>query len=187
MSILSSLSKHFNKDDVTLTLIGPPNSGKTTLIKYLSTSKPVEEDNLPTMGVQIRREAMKIDKWTISTIDTGGQYNFMQMFWETAIEQATCIIFVIDATIRKETDEELFNRTLEQIDYSFNLIPEVVPILIALNKQDLTEANPMTIKEILELFPKKHLIDRTISFKETSAKYGHGIKDSILWLLESME
>ena len=85
--------------EVIISMIGPPNAGKTTFVRYLETQQPVLEPVNTTLGIEMRSNPILIDNWRIKIIDTGGQELFAQAFWEIAVEQSDVVIFVIDATI----------------------------------------------------------------------------------------
>ncbi len=187
MSLLRKLFERQKIRSATITLIGPPKAGKTTFVRYIETGKSVLEDISTTLGIEIRRNKVEIDGWRLSAIDTGGQQLYQQTFWELAVQQANAVIFVIDSTVREETNPELYSLTREQFSYALDIITESIPLLILLNKQDLKEMNPMSPQEAFEIFRNLPLHNRTLAYIPCSAKYGDGVEDALRWLVEKLQ
>ena len=187
MSLIARLFRRRKVKKASITLIGPPKAGKTTFVRYIETGEVVNEDLHTTLGIEIRHDAVEIDGWKLRAIDTGGQQLYQQAFWELAVQQADAVIFVLDSTVRKETNEELYQLTQEQFSYALDIVPETVPLLILLNKQDLKEMNPMSPQEAFTIFNQALFQNRTVAYLPCSAKYGDGVKDALAWLIEKME
>lgn len=188
MGILSGLRpKDASNKTITIALIGPTLAGKTTLVRYLESGEPVVNEPHITLGIEIRQKYVEIDGYKIRAIDTAGHVEFQQLFWEIAVEQADAIIFVIDATIRETSHPDKYEVRKKQFDYAMDIIPEQVPLLVLLNKQDLVEMKPMDATEAIKIFDKKSLLKRTITYLPCSAKYGDGIYDAIKWLVSQVE
>lgn len=184
MGFISKIMEKSDYKEVTISLIGPPSAGKTTLTRFMKSGKPVLDKPYTTLGVEIRKNLITIDEFRINTIDMGGQEVFQQTYWEAAIEQSDAVIFVMDATIREENNLEMHQLVKSQLSYAFDIIPEVLPILILLNKQDLKNANPIQPVEFMELFSETNLEGRSVAFMPSSAKYGDGVESALRWLLE---
>jgi small GTP-binding protein len=187
MGLISRIMDKSTIKEVTVSLIGPPLSGKTTLSLFLQTGKPVLNDPTPTMGIAVRNNVTAIGQFRLNVIDTGGQEVFRQTYWEVAIEQSDVVIFVLDATIRKDANPELYKLMESQLRYSLDIIPETMPILVLLNKQDLIKDNPISLEEANELFKDSNIKGRNIRFIETSAKYGKGVESAIKLVLHRIE
>ena len=190
MTIISRLFKKREQKHAELAVIGPPASGKTTFIRYLETEKPVEDTVHTTLGVEVRESPREFGAWRFTTIDTGGQVAIQQTFWELAVQRANAVIFVIDATIRPEVNPSAFQLSKEQLQYALDIMGEDQPLLILLNKQDLTSLNPLSVDEAFTLFGLKERIEqalRTIGVLPTSAKFGDGVEQAITWLIEHLE
>ncbi len=185
MGFISRIMDKARIKEVTVSLIGPPRAGKTTLSIFLQTGKPVLDDPTPTMGISVRNNITSIDQVRLNVIDTAGQEIFQQTYWEVAIEQSEVVIFVIDATIRENTDPELYKLMRSQFKYSLDIIPEIMPILVLLNKQDLKEKDPISLIEAYDIYLSDSS-NRNIEFIETSAKYGDGIGSVIKWVANSI-
>lgn len=76
---------------------------------------------------------------------------------------------------------------VSQLNYSMDIIPEAMPILVLLNKQDLHEKDPISISQALVLFVNSDIRGRNIDFIETSAKYGDGMEAVIKWVKNSVD
>lgn len=188
MSLLSRiLSKRKKLQDATVTLIGPSRAGKTTLVRFLETGQAVIEDTHTTLGIEIRKNPIQVDSWRLRAIDTGGQELYQQTFWELAVTQANAVIFVIDATVREETNPEMYDLTKNQFSYAIDIIPDHIPILVLLNKQDMKEKNPMEPTEALNIFNLALFQNRTVAYLPCSAKYGDGVDEAISWLCDKLE
>lgn len=171
----------------TISILGPSQSGKTTLIKYLETGMPQLEVPLSTLGIEIRQKGIEIANWRFQLIDVGGQKVYQDVFWELAVEQANAFIYIIDATIRPELQPKVFEFQKQQFIYAINLIPEDAVILILLNKQDLVDENPITTNEFGKNYPLDRLMSRTIAFLPSSAKFGNGIEEAMMWFVDAMK
>ncbi len=189
MSFLSKLllKKREQVKDAYVTIIGPPKAGKTTLVRYLETGKPVEEELSTTLGIEVRKTGVQIDQWRLRAIDTGGQKIYQQTFWELAVQQADVVIFLIDATIKPDTNPELYELTKEQFSYALDIIPEDVPLLVLINKQDLKEKNPMNVDEALQILDFGSIPNRSMAFYPCSAKYGTGVEEAINWIVTQLD
>jgi len=187
MSLLSRLLNRTKSKNATVTLIGPSKSGKTTLVRYIETGQAVTEQVHTTLGIEIRKNEVEIDGWKLKAIDTGGQQLYQQTFWELAIQQANAVIFVIDATIKEEDNAEMYELSKEQFAYALDIIPEDMPLLVLLNKQDLKEKNPMGPKEAFQIFNMALFQNRTVAYLPTSAKYGDGVEEAMSWLVDKIE
>ncbi len=186
---MSLLSRIFGRNKVktaTVTLVGPSKAGKTTLVRYIETGQEVTDTIHTTLGIDIRRTPVDIDGWSIRAIDTGGQELYQHTFWELAIGQADSVIFVMDSTVRPENNRELYELTLSQFQYAIDIMPEDMPLLVLLNKQDLVTANPMKTGEASALFNRVLFDGRNAAYYGISAKYGTGVENAMSWLLDNM-
>ncbi len=187
MWILDRVFKRKQASKATISFIGPSMAGKTTLIRFLETGKPVTEEIYTTLGMNIRTEPVKIGGWEISVIDTGGQKIYQQLFWELAINHADALIFIVDATIRPDTNPQEFNMVKDQIHYALDIISEEQPVLFLLNKQDLTDKNPISSDEFFQLFGDLIRLVDHFEVRPISAKYGDGVIEAIEWLVHQLE
>jgi ADP-ribosylation factor related protein 1 len=189
MSLISKLLGRSGKTlkQATVTLIGPSKAGKTTLVRYLETGETVNDDPHTTLGIEVRKNHVEMSGLKLKVIDSGGQEIYAQAFWELAVQQANSVIFVIDATVRNENNTEVYEITKNQFSYALDIIPEDMPLLIVLNKQDLVDKNPMNPADALKIFNLGSFENRTVAYLPISAKYGTGVEDALHWLIEKLE
>ena len=188
MTFLGRLLSKFStkRREAKITLLGPSGAGKTTLVKYLETGRPVEENPKTTLGIDIRRTPIKIDGWIFRAIDIGGQELYQKTFWALGVEQADAVIFVIDGTVRPREGDDKWEQSLFQFEYALQLVDFSVPLLVIVNKQDLKELNPLTPEEAIQLYGIYKLAGRSLAVLPTSAKYGDGVQAALEWLVEKL-
>ncbi|MFX0093213.1 MAG: ADP-ribosylation factor-like protein [Candidatus Hodarchaeota archaeon] len=175
------------KKEGKIVLLGASEAGKTTLVRYLETGKPVESDVKTTLGIDLRKTSIKIDGWSFKAIDVGGQELYQKTFWALGVRQADAVIYIIDGTTKANGENAKWETSRFQFDYMLKLVDQDIPLLILVNKQDLTELNPLTAEEIIDLYDIKNLLDRSLAVLPTSAKYGDGVQTSMEWLAEKID
>ena len=187
---MSILSKIFGKlktreiFEAKLVLLCSSGAGKTTLVKYLESGMPVEENIRTTLGIDVRSNPVKIDNWEFSVIDIGGQTLYQKAFWNLGISQADAILYLIDGTVKPDDDK--FKENLGQFKYMLNLIESEMPILVLVNKQDLVELQPMKPEDVAEAYEINTLLNRSLTLLPTSAKYGEGVDIAMQWMIEKL-
>lgn len=187
MSILSKIFGKLKTKEIfeaKLVLLGSSGAGKTTLVKFLESGTPVEDNIRTTLGIDVRSNPVKIDNWEFSVIDIGGQTLYQKAFWNLGISQADAIIYLIDGTIRPDNDK--FKETLGQFKYMLNLIETEMPILVLVNKQDLKDQHPMEAEEAAEAYEINRLLNRSLTLVPTSAKFGEGVDIAMQWMIEKL-
>ncbi|XP_036355102.1 uncharacterized protein LOC115229449 [Octopus sinensis] len=131
-----SMSKKYEKfylmliycREITITLIGNANAGKTILSKRIKGDK--FSKTVPTIGIQ--RLNFVSDKVLININDIGGNSSIMKI-WENYYPESFGIIYVIDSEDRK-----VFENSILQLKNILNHSHVVdKPILIVLNKCEL--------------------------------------------------
>ncbi len=187
---LSWLGKIFSKKKVVQTanivLLGASGAGKTTLVLFLETGQPVTEDPRTTLGIDIRQSPIKVDGWSLSAIDIGGQELYRESLWALGVSQADAVIYIIDGTVKPSTDNDKFELSKFSFDYMLSIVDPKKPLLILINKQDLVEQNPLSVKEAINLYNISELIGRSFNILPSSAKYGTGVEDAIYWLIDKI-
>ena len=188
---VSWLGRLFKKKQIEqearIVVLGASGAGKTTLIRYLETGKPVEEDARTTLGIDIRNKAITLDGWTISAIDVGGQELYRETLWALGVSQADAVIYVIDGTVKPDGEDTVaFDVSKFSFDYMLKIVDPSKPIIILINKQDLKELRPLSPKEAIELYDITSLIGRSFNVIGTSAKYGDGIENAMEWLMKKI-
>ena len=122
-----------------IVVLGASGAGKTTFIKYLETGRPVEERPQTTLGIDVRKKPIKLDGWSLTTIDVGGQDLYQKTFWNLGMNQADSVVYVIDGTLKPNAKDDDFEMSVFSFEYMTELLPPNQPILILINKQDLTD------------------------------------------------
>jgi len=188
---MSWLGSIFLKRNITkkanIVLLGASGAGKTTLVRYLETGQPVLDDPRTTLGIDIRQNPIKIADWELSAIDVGGQELYRESLWALGVSQADAVIYVIDGTVKPSSDSDSFEISRFSFDYMLSIVDSQKPLLILINKQDLTNENPITVKEAISLYNIDKLVGRSFNIIPSSAKFGTGIETAMLWLVEKIK
>jgi len=155
-----------------ITVMGHVDHGKTSLLDYIRNEKVAENE---AGGITQHVGAYKIENGdnSITFIDTPGHEAFTQMRARGA--NVTDIVVLVVAA-----DDGIKPQTIEAINHAKSA---EVPIVVAINKCDLPEANPTLVKADLtkyELIPED--LGGDIPVVEISALKGEGIED----LLETL-
>ncbi|MFX0095036.1 MAG: ADP-ribosylation factor-like protein [Candidatus Hodarchaeota archaeon] len=175
-----------NKKEASIVLLGSSGAGKTTLVRYLETGKPVELDAKTTLGIDIRKKPFRIDGWSFRSIDVGGQELYQKTFWQLGLEQANAVIYIIDGLTKPNKSDTKWEVALFQFEYMAEIIEADMPLLILVNKQDLKDLRPLTTEEAILLYGMQRLIGRSFVVLPSSAKYGDGIQTAMEWLVEKL-
>jgi ADP-ribosylation factor related protein 1 len=187
---MSWLSRIFRRKSLTqkanIVILGSSGAGKTTLVKFLETGEPVLEDPRTTLGIDIRQSPIEMDGWSLTAIDVGGQELYRESLWSLGIAQAKAVIYVIDGTIRKSNNSDAYEVSKFSFDYMLTLAEQDIPILILVNKQDLSDKNPMSAQEAIEVYDICSMIGRSFNILPSSAKYGDGVEVAIEWLVDKI-
>ena len=187
---MSWLEKIFRRKSITqeasLVVLGASGAGKTTLIKFLESGEPVIEDPRTTLGIDIRQSPIDISGWSLTAIDVGGQDLYRESLWSLGVQQASAVIYVIDSTVKPSNDSDKFEISKFSFDYMLTLVDEKKPILILVNKQDLSELQPLTAEESVKTYGIGKLIGRSFNVLPSSAKYGNGVETAIEWLVDKI-
>ncbi|MHA2298038.1 MAG: ADP-ribosylation factor-like protein [Candidatus Hodarchaeales archaeon] len=180
---MQSSNKHKGRKkrdfDHKITIIGPGQAGKTTLLKYL-----VEAGNFaqttPTFGLQLEKVSYRGIDFLV--FDIGGQVVFVHTFWKTHVQTADAVIFVVDAS-----DPNSIRSSRDYLRYVSTWIQQV-PLMILGNKQDLTEA--VEKDELLERIELPELLlslpVSAIQLFDVSAKTGQGVFEAFDWLAQRL-
>lgn len=187
MSIFSILFKRKRQKTAKIVTLGTSGAGKTTLIRFLETGKPVEDVDM-TLGIDIRNKGATIGSWNLSTIDVGGQDLYKNALWGLAVTQADGIIYVIDGTIREDVNKTEFQKSKLSFEYMLNILNQNKPVLVLINKQDLKELKPYSVEEAIQLYQiSKDNRNRDFWVIAGSAKLGDNIYEGMEWLMERIE
>ena len=187
---MSWLSRLFRKKSIeqkaSIIVLGASGAGKTTLVRYLETGEPVEEDPRTTLGIDIRQNPINIGGWSLSAIDVGGQELYRESLWSLGVSQANAVIYLLDGTIKKSEVSDLFEVAKFSFDYMLEIVDAKTPILILVNKQDLTEKDPLNVQQAIETYGISGLVGRSFNILPTSAKFGDGVESAIEWLVDKI-
>ncbi|MCF6300951.1 MAG: translation initiation factor IF-2, partial [Proteobacteria bacterium] len=152
-----------------VTVMGNVDQGKTSLLDFSRDSK-VTDKEAGGITQHIGAYHVETDQGVISFIDTPGHAAFTAMRARGAL--ATDIIILVVAA-----NDSVMPQTIECIDHAK---AANVPLIVAVNKIDLAEANPDKVKQDLakhEIVPEDWGGD--VQFIEISALTGQGV-DNLL-------
>ncbi len=187
---MSWLSKIFSKKEIeqkaNIVILGASGVGKTTLVRYLETGQPVTQDPRTTLGIDIRQNPITISGWSLSAIDVGGQELYRESLWSLGISQSDAVIYVIDGTVKPTVDNTSFEVSKFSFDYMLSIVEDSTPILILINKQDLTEVEPITAEQSIELYGILKMVGRSFNILPSSAKFGFGVETAVYWLIDKI-
>lgn len=188
MSWLSRIFRNKKIDQkASIVILGASGAGKTTLVRYLETGEPVMQDPRTTLGIDIRQNPIDIGGWSLSAIDVGGQELYRESLWSLGVSQADAVIYVIDGTVKPTSDNIVFEESKFSFDYMLQIVDNKTPILILINKQDLTEQEPLSTQASILLYNISSLVGRSFNILPTSAKFGDGVETAILWLIDKIQ
>lgn len=166
-------------------IIGLDNAGKTTLLEQMKSlhlkrdekaSKAAIKRIGPTVGLNVGKVQYK--KWDVMFWDLGGHAS-MREIWEHYFEEATALMFVVDAADPKrlpEAEKEL-GRLLSDNRLSG------IPLLLVANKQDLARA--CKPEKVASLVGAHKIRSRAFQTLGVSALTCEGLKKSVNWLVKA--
>src|SRR6478735_4669580 len=163
-----------------VTIMGHVDHGKTSLLDYIRRAK-VAAGEAGGITQHIGAYHVETDKGVISFLDTPGHSAFTSMRARGA--KLTDIVVLVVAA-----DDGVMPQTIEAVNHAR---AAKVPLIVAMNKMDKSDANPDNIKQGLvkiEVVPEEWGGD--VQFVPVSAKTGDGVEallDSIELQAEVME
>ncbi|KAL3124910.1 hypothetical protein niasHT_001803 [Heterodera trifolii] len=175
MVMLTVLKKARRKEqEMRVLILGLDNSGKTTFLKRISGEEIGEI--APTFGFNIK--TLEFMGWKLNCWDVGGQKS-LRTYWRNYFERTDAVIWVVDACDVCRLDDcfkELHSLINEECLHG-------VTLLVLANKRDLSGSiNAHEIEKILRLEKIKH----HWRVYETSAYTGHGLLDSLEWMVQDV-
>ena len=188
MTFLEGITPNIDRAiELNIGVLGPSRAGKTTLIRFFETGKVQDEPPNTTLGVEYREKGFEVGNVKFKIYDVGGQKIYQTIFWDVIVQESDFIIYVIDATIRPNKDFSQFEDQLDQFNYITNIVNEDSKVLILLNKQDLEDEKPISVKEFTTLYPIKKLRVKSVGVVSISAKYGNNITEAVEWIVNTIE
>jgi len=162
-------------------VIGPSNSGKTSLIECFAKDEPVAGENRrPTIGVDFVSRTLRFDEKDSATAhlwDLGGQdrfYHISRAFYK----EAAAAIVVSDGVSQKSLEATIKWKT--KLDEYLQMEGRSIPIILLLNKVDLYE---VVDRNFMNNFCKENKISGWFS---TSAKRNINVRESFNFLLRQI-
>nr|MDO8112802.1 ADP-ribosylation factor-like protein [Candidatus Sigynarchaeota archaeon] len=163
---------------ISIFIFGLDRVGKTTIVEFLKEKKYIPQN--PTIGVSISQ--IVFQNLTMEFTDVGGQKKF-RADWDNYLKKPHVLVFVIDASDRD--DERIQEGRMELHKLLEN--PKVIgiPILILINKVDLSPELVMTKDIIVKKYGTGKITGRDMAMYEVSAKTGKNL-DSVLNAMTTM-
>ncbi|MHA1557330.1 MAG: ADP-ribosylation factor family protein [Candidatus Heimdallarchaeota archaeon] len=176
MSIFRKLFGRKTKE-ANMTVCGLANAGKTSVINYLMYGH--SKSTIPTMGVNINN--IEFPNLQLNIFDLGGQTGFRN-FWAQINEKSDAVVYIVDGSDERNLDEsrEVFHKVVE------TQINEGIPVLVLLNKADLSECIPRA--EFIQRFGLINLSSNVNwTVYKTSAMSGKGLVEAFTYLVHLLE
>ncbi|QJC29273.1 tRNA uridine-5-carboxymethylaminomethyl(34) synthesis GTPase MnmE [Enterobacteriaceae endosymbiont of Plateumaris rustica] len=184
---LSKLIKYVNygisiRDGIKIIFVGPPNSGKSSLINLLSKRNVSIITNIPGTTRDILYEKIYINSIPIQIIDTAGIRKTKNIIENIGIKKtineinkANYLFLIVNDNITNNNLSKIIN------NYLSNFIKKI-PIIIIRNKIDLTNNNPeiITNSEFITIklsVKTKKGIPILINYIKKNITYKHNTED----------
>lgn len=162
----------FWKKEMSITIIGLSNAGKSTLVHALMGDKP--KDTVPTIGCDT--QTFKKGNVQIKAHEIGGHSQF-QFLWNTYCQNSSAILFILDASDENAVEESAIKIKELTDDEAI----EKTPILICGNKIDLKEA--LNEDQLISRLRLSEIEKRDIALFTISAKENIKLDSVINWLI----
>eukprot|EP00940_MAST-03C_sp_MAST-3C-sp2_P002891 g2891.t1 len=186
--IYGFVQKCTERPELKVLIVGLDHAGKTTLLEQMKSLHLQKGDGGvrkngrrikqigPTVGMNVGKVSHK--KWDILFWDLGG-HKSMREIWEHYYEEASAIMFVIDAADPRRVPEA--EKELRRLVGDKRLAG--IPILLAANKQDLSAA--CEPQSIAKLVGAHNIHSRAFQTLGVSALTCEGLKEGVDWLVKA--
>lgn len=163
---------------ISIFIFGLDRVGKTTIVEFLKEKKYIPQN--PTIGVSISQ--IVFQNLTLEFTDVGGQKRF-RADWDNYLKKPHVLVFVIDASDRDDARIQEARQELHKLLEN----PKVVgiPILILINKVDLSPELIMQKETIVKKYGTNKISGRDMAIYEVSAKTGKNL-DAVLNAVTTM-
>eukprot|EP00744_Colponema_vietnamica_P007448 GILI01010717.1.p1 GENE.GILI01010717.1~~GILI01010717.1.p1 ORF type:complete len:182 (-),score=8.57 GILI01010717.1:189-734(-) len=174
-----SQRRWFGKSNRRVLVLGLDGAGKSTLISFFASKKPVSIEPSPTVNFDVKN--VKFKKLNVCIWDVGGQER-SRTFWRHYYTGTQGVIFVVDSCDRERMS--IVCRELHEVANDPQL--ELAVFLILANKCDQSTAmstDDITRELCLERLSPKHVW----RVQQCVAKDGVGVVEGFSWLAEHMK
>jgi len=163
---------------ISIFIFGLDRVGKTTIVEFLKEKKFLPQN--PTIGVSISQ--IVFQNLTLEFTDVGGQKRF-RADWPNYLKKPHVLVFVIDASDRDDTRIQEARQELHKLLENPKVIG--IPILILINKVDLSAELIMQKDTIVKKYGTNKITGRDMAIYEVSAKTGKNL-DAVLNAMTTM-
>lgn len=186
-TLLQGLWKYFfRKEEYYVVILGLDNAGKTTLLEktkrmYISNYTGMPLDKIrSTVGLNVAR--IEIASVRMILWDLGGQED-LQNLWDKYYSECHGVIYVVDSCDSENLaiSSETFRKVILHPDL------KGAPLLILANKQDRSDALPLTEVEGAFNTGVESIGDRDCKIQRVSALKGEGVMEGMEWLAQRVQ
>ena len=166
----------FFKKQLSITIVGLPNAGKTTLVRAIS-GQDTETETMPTIGA--RSSTAKVGNVEFIVYDIGGHQSY-QYLWSIHCKTSNVILYVLDSS-----DQEAVDASQSQLESLFE-DPELqnIPILVIANKEDLPEA--LKENDIVARLRLQEVNSHKFKLFCASAKKRTNVDEIVNWMVDNL-
>jgi ADP-ribosylation factor-like protein 6 len=182
MGLLDSLFEWLGlrRRDVSVLVVGLDNSGKSSLLNFLSPSEIQTNDTTPTVGFSVEHFSCKGLSFT--AFDMSGQ-NRYRTLWGNYYRTTNGIIFVIDSS--DKTRILVAREEVQQLLSHSDISSRNIPILFFANKMDIRDSlSDVGVSSALGL---DSITNKSWHICSSNALSGEGVSDGIEWLSSAIK
>jgi len=207
-------STFFTSGKKNVLILGYKTAGKSTIVDQLFQNRILRQRRDETHGTKVKNTEIQLgsDTHEFRITDVGGSKQYQDMFWKAEIAKADGIIYVVDSSVLYECDSGtedpdrcpnyirdnkiincgcLSNRVFRESrmakSYCFSILDKGKPILIFLNKMDLSsEQRVYSIEEMRRWYNIMYNSTYNTRVESGSALTGENVIEAISWLFDNM-